>query len=355
MVSSLFSPAAADAIEHELDAYFKDATERAAALDSSYQSVWEALYGLMQAGGKRFRPNMTMLAYDAFGGRDTQSVIPIAAAQELLHLCLLIHDDIIDRDYIRHGVPNIAGRYKVYYQRHLPSSEDITHYAHSTATLAGDLMLSGAFELLLKSSVSAEQKITVHRLLSEAVFVVAGGELMDTEASFIPSSDGNSLKVALYKTAHYSFVTPLVTGAYLAGADDAQIQALRHYAEALGVAYQLVDDLLGVFGAEKQTGKSSLADIREGRRTYLVEQALAHMNSNDKMLFNLAFGNQQATTEAMITAKELLVSTGARQHTEALIDTYRAEAHGAIAELQLGEVQQEKFTRLIDLVTKRSS
>src|SRR5690606_5119422 len=155
--------------------------------------------------------------------------------------------------------------------------------------------------------------------------------------------------------ARYSFVTPLLTGAMLAGAADGQKAALKDYAEALGIAYQLVDDLLSVFGEEKQTGKSTLGDIREGKRTFMVEEAMNVMATNDKILFNQAFGNQQATTESIIQAKNLLVKCGAKEKTEQEIAKYKAAAQAALGKLDSGIDQKQTFEKLIGIVTERAS
>lgn len=355
MTHSLFSKDDAQAIEVRIQDYFADAIKRSETVSPAYAYLWQNLLDLIQAGGKRFRPNMTILAYKLFDGQEVDAILPIATAQELLHFSLLIHDDIIDRDYMRYGVTNISGRYKGRYHKYLRDDYEVTHFAHSSAILAGDLMLSGAHELITQSTVDPELRRTAQAMLCQSVFDVAGGELLDFEVSILPYTPGDALKIALYKTARYSFVTPLLTGAMLAGADDRQKGSLKQYAEALGIAFQLVDDLLSVFGAEKQTGKSTLGDIREGKRTFMVEEAMNLMSTNDKILFNQAFGNQQATTESIIQAKELLISSGAKTKNEQVIAEYKNKAYQAVDALELHEDKKEKLRELVRLVTERAS
>lgn len=294
-----------------LDKFFEQSIQNAAKIDPSYERLWRNLYSLIQSGGKRLRPKMTLMTYRAFGGDDISSIIPIAAAQELLHFALLIHDDVIDRDYIRYGVANIAGHYRLEYSQYLSSPGSLTHYAHSAAILGGDLMLSGAHQLIATSELSEKDKIKAQHLLSVGVFEVAGGELLDTELSFNPYKNGDALKVATYKTASYSFVLPLLTGAHLAGANEERRNTLRQYAIALGIAYQLTDDLLSVFGDERQTGKSTVSDIIEGKRTYLVEMAFEAFTPADQATFMMTFGNSKATPPEIEAAKHLLESSGA--------------------------------------------
>jgi len=352
-MDSTFTGDGSHAIEKELDSYFNRYISASKDISMSYERLWVNLHKLIKSGGKRLRPKITLLAYEIFGGKHPDSVVSIAAAHELLHFSLLIHDDIIDRDYMRYGVPNIAGRYQAFYQKHVTNDTDLVHYSHGAALLAGDLMLAGAHELIAQSPVSAEKKQIAQNLLAQSIFDVAGGELLDTEASFIPYTKGDAEKIALYKTSHYSFVIPLLTGAKLAVITAEQEAHLKDYAEALGIAYQLVDDLLGVFGNEETTGKSVLGDIREGKQTFLIEKAMERMPTEDKILFNLAFGNPFATSELIHQAKELLVSSGGKEITEKEIKKYKAKALLAASELRLPKAAEDKLVHLVKITTDR--
>ena len=338
-----------------INSFFEQSIAAATRIDASYRHLWESLYGLIRSGGKRLRPQMTIMAYQAFGGKDIDKIIPIAAAQELLHFSLLIHDDVIDRDYVRYGVPNIAGRYKVSYSKYVATPDDQTHYAHSAAVLGGDLMLSGAYQLVGTSNLSDNQKALAQGYLAQGIFEVAGGELLDTELSFIPYNKGDALKVAKYKTASYSFISPLMTGAEIAGIGESKKTALHDYALSLGIAYQLVDDLLGVFGDEEETGKSVSSDIVEGKRTFLIERALSSFSDSEKAVFMLAFGNPLATAMEVKNIKILLETSGAREATEKKINEYVISANKALNSLDLEAEHYEKFLAFITKVTERSS
>ncbi len=342
------------ALDETINGFFERSIDYATRIDPSYRQLWEILYGLIRSGGKRLRPQMLLMAYEAFGGQDSKKMIPVAAAQELLHFCLLIHDDVIDRDYIRYGTSNVAGRYLTAYASFVKTPENLTHYAHSAAILGGDLMLSGAYRLIADSTLNEEEKNVANGLLSTAIFEVAGGELLDTELSFAPYSDGDALKVARYKTASYTFVSPIMTGASLAGINEKQTRALNEFSQALGIAYQLVDDLLGVFGVEEQTGKSTSSDITEGKRTYMVEKSLAMMSDAQKRRFTKAFGNPDARVDDIENARKLLKSTGGEAATEELIQTYAEQAHAAILQMDLSEQYQSEFEKLVTRVTERS-
>lgn len=342
-------------VNHVIDQYFDQSIIAAGAISESYQLLWKYLQTLLRSGGKRVRPQMTLLAYDAFGGRDHATLLPIAAAQELLHFSLLIHDDIIDRDYIRYGVPNIAGQYDTQYHPYVHDKIERIHYANSAAILGGDLMLSGAYQMIAGSHLSSNDKIIAQSLLGQSIFEVAGGELLDTEAAFLPVKPGDAVQIARYKTASYSFVIPLLTGAKLAGASESQQQVLRTFATALGIAYQLVDDLLGVFGVEEKTGKSTSGDIREGKHTFMVEQCLERLDAKQRVLFDISFGDPDATPATIAKVKELFITSGAKDITEQTILKYATDARIALQDLTIDHEHLASFESFITKVTDRTS
>lgn len=342
-------------VDAAISEFFETSITHATQIDSSYRQLWETMYGLIRSGGKRLRPRMTLLAYEAFGGTETERIIPVATAQELLHFSLLIHDDIIDRDIVRYGTPNVTGRYIKRYSSFIQDEKDTIHYANAAALLGGDLMLAAAHEMIATSELAAEQKSIASRLLARSIFEVAGGELLDTESSFVPYTTGDAFKIARYKTAGYSFIGPLVTGASLAGGDKNQIAALRVYGNSLGIAYQLVDDVLGVFGDELSTGKSSSSDITEGKRTFMVEYALDHLSEADKARFMEGFGNLDAGQQAIQAVRDLLVTSGALAEVKRVIGKYSDEARAAITFLKLSKPHETAFNELITSVTERTS
>ena len=342
-------------IERIIEDYLETSTKQAAELDPFYARLWQAVSSLIQAGGKRLRPKLTIMSYQAFGGKDAKLMLPIAAAQELLHAALLVHDDIIDRDYTRYGVANIAGQYKTHYSQHVSSADSQVHYAHSAAILAGDLLISGAYQLIASSQIADDDKLVAQQLLGQGIFRAAGGELLDTELSFMPHQANSALKVARYKTASYSFALPLLTGAVLAKTSSKDRQILTDFADAIGIAYQLTDDLLGTFGNEEETGKSTVSDITEGKRTFIIESAFELFSPADKEAFMATFGNINATPQEVESAKQLLLSSGAKAKAEAKIYEYDEEAKLSVAKLELEDHYRQSFLDIITSATKRSS
>ena len=241
-------------IDRRLDQFFDEQIVKSHTQSKEYERLWKTIKTVAMSGGKRLRPYLLMTSHAAFSGTD--DVLEIATAHELLHISMLMHDDIIDRDTTRHGEPNVAGRYQVIYKPQV-TSDDIDHYANTAALLAGDLLISSAYSLINSSShLHDSQKTHAIHILHDSIFTVVGGELSDVESSFMSPDLVNPLHVAHYKTAIYSCVNPLLTGAVLAGASEEDQNLLRDFGVNLGIAFQLTDDLLGVFGSSAKTGKS---------------------------------------------------------------------------------------------------
>lgn len=251
-------------------------------------------------GGKRVRPRLVLDAYAALGGTNIDDAVRLAAAMELWHAALTIHDDLLDDDDYRRGKANAIGIGR----KRLAVSADkgsLNHPASellgtSYGLLTGDLLLAGAMLQIadLDAARDTRQKITA--LLRRAMSRTAQGELSDitfgvemakgsetyaaltTGAANGPdlSNQQAVIDVARNKTAAYSFVSPLLSAAILAGATEETTALLGEVGEFLGEAYQVHDDVLGVFGQESTLGKSTLGDLREGKRTLLIVFAEEH-------------------------------------------------------------------------------
>ncbi|GAA1515405.1 geranylgeranyl diphosphate synthase type II [Agromyces terreus] len=262
------------AIEVELGAIFADARRRAGDLDPHYAALWRSL-AQQSSGGKRIRPHLVRLAYSGFGGTDEALATRVAVAFELLHTAFLIHDDVIDQDTVRRGDPNVAARFAARAIRHGTDERTSGIWGETAAVLAGDLALSRAHREIALLPVDRTRRGRLLDILDRAVFVSAAGELADVvnAGDAEPTSMPRVLATLEQKTAVYSFECPLAAGAVLAGASDPAIAALERFGRFVGIAFQITDDVLGVFGDPAITGKSASSDLREGKRTALIAHA----------------------------------------------------------------------------------
>lgn len=246
---------------------------RATAATPALGLLWERI-GEGLEGGKRIRPQLVFHAYAAFGGRDGEGCATLGAALELLHAALLVHDDVIDRDFVRRGRPNVAGLYRDdAVARGLPDDE-ARHLGASVAVIAGDLLLAGAFRLADRASVDPEVRERITDVMHAAVSDAAAGELEDVlMAHDTDRTLEDVLVMEQLKTAAYSFAAPLRLGAILAGAPAGRAEDVARVGMLVGTAYQVIDDVLGTFGDAAQTGKPVTSDLREGKLTVLTAYA----------------------------------------------------------------------------------
>ncbi len=336
-----------------LDTLFARRIHEAEAIDVEYAALWNAIRRLAAAGGKRLRPYMVVLGSSMQAPRDTGWVLPAAAAQELLHLAMLVHDDIIDRDTIRYGIKNVSGQYDESYGPDVADSLERRHFSDSAALLAGDLLIAEAYTVLHQCEVKEAAILRAQVILSQSIFRVVGGELLDTESAFRPIEQVNVQTIAEQKTASYSFIGPLVMGATLAGEPASTIEQLRAFGKTLGVAFQLKDDLLGVFGDETVTGKSASTDIREGKHTHLIEQFYQLGNAEQKVAFKAVFRKSAASDGELDEARRLLIDSGAKAAVEARIQSHIEEATTILRDIPMHETARASFMYLMELTIIR--
>ncbi|WP_353809743.1 polyprenyl synthetase family protein [Agromyces sp. SYSU T00194] len=262
-----------DPLEADLRGFFAESRSRAERLGPHYRALWDALEQA-SAGGKRIRPRLVQLAHDGLGGTERIAVRRVGLAFELLHTAFVIHDDVIDGDLTRRGAPNVAGAFRDRARAHGADDARAALWGETAALLAGDLALAAAHRLIAEIELAPDRRTRVLDLLDHAVFVSAAGELADvTNAEAEQLSIDDVVATLEQKTAVYTFQAPLQAGAVLAGADEAAVAALGRFGRLAGIAFQLADDVLGVFGDEQATGKSTLSDLREGKQTTLIAHA----------------------------------------------------------------------------------
>lgn len=308
----------ADAV---LDEVLAAGARRAATLGPAYAELWASLTRACE-GGKRFRPALVVLAHGSLGGREPDAAARVGAAVELLHTAFVVHDDVIDGDHIRRGRPNVSGTFAATGFRAGLDERGVRTYSDTAGILAGDLALVAAVRTVATCGAPPEVTDRLLDLVDHAVHASAAGELDDVRHGLgvaDSASLGDVLTVSERKTAVYSFALPLQAGAVLAGADDDVVDALGRIGRLLGIGFQLVDDVLGVFGDEAVTGKSALTDLREGKGTPLVAHARTTPAWDD---LSRLVGDPELGTDGADRARALLTACGARAFVEDLAVGY---------------------------------
>ena len=323
-----------DAVRRRVDArlpiWLSPKLANAAAVSAEVHAVAEAVSTLALRGGKRMRPALLAAAYEAFGGEGGLDAIELPMiALELLQVYLLVHDDWMDDDPVRRGGPavHILLRERLGDQR----------LGDAGAILAGDLASGYAQEALLGATLPAERVLRAARGYAHLQEEVVSGQLAEmqaTPAGTLGRTPAPSVEtIHALKTASYTVTGPLAIGALLAGADDATAARLANFGRPLGVAFQLRDDLLGVFGDPSATGKPVWNDVRQGKRTALVAEM--HGDAKAEAVLARAFGRPDASDADLEAVVRAMESSGARARVEARVAELVAEARRALEALSL--------------------
>jgi geranylgeranyl diphosphate synthase type I len=342
-----YAPAVDRAVRDALGAL----SEQLCSIDPALRPAADALVAA-GASGKRLRPALVSWAYATHSDTDPEAVLGAAIAVELVHTSALIHDDVIDRSATRRGRASLhAGFTAMHGDGWSGSAED---YGRSVAILLGDVLLSAASEQLLSCAVPHEVLQRAHAAFTRLQIEVMAGQFLDVDAAARGDADRERAKrIATLKSGRYSVSRPLELGALLGGADPNVATALLAVGDPLGVAFQLGDDLLGVFGDPEETGKPSGADLAEGKRTLLVAETLSRLAPEDRASFLARLGQPDLTDGDVALLRELITSCGARTAVEVHIRTAADEARQAIDALPLPEQPRSELHELAGWMTTR--
>lgn len=259
--------------------------------------------------GKRFRPIFFINSYLGFAKKVAPGLYTSALSVELLHNFALIHDDIIDRANLRRGQPALQYIYANYLKNH-----HLTKFqGQDLALLTGDLIFALAIQSFLAIEENLVRKEKALKHLMRTAIHTCTGEFIELlyglkDLSLIKKQD--IYKIYDLKTAHYSFASPLVSGAILAGAAAKETDILHQYGLYLGRAFQIKDDLISMFGQENLIGKSILSDLQEAKITLLVWYAYHHGDRHDQTIIRNILSKQRVTIADLLKMREVVVSSG---------------------------------------------
>ncbi len=297
-----------------------------------------------QEGGKKLRAYLVWLGFRVGGGNNLIQVLPISLAVEIFHSFLLIHDDIIDKSDFRHGKPTIHKQYEKAYG---------TQFGISKAIIMGDFFCFDAFLLIADSNFPAEVKIECQKEIVTVLTQTGWGEALDLEYSFSGAKLADILAVADLKTARYSFVGPLTVGAKLARANKPAMAALEKYGLAVGLAFQIQDDILGVFGDEKTLGKPVLSDMREGKNTLLIHKARQLAGERDRKSLSRLWGKSDADSGDLEKVKAIVGISGAMMWCESENQRLVGAAKRQIEKISRDPRLQAELAQIADYVISR--
>lgn len=254
------------------------------------KELYKAVRHLPSVGGKRLRPLVAMLACEAVGGK-MEKALPFGVALELIHTFTLIHDDIMDEDEERRGIPSVHAR-----------------FGNDTAINAGDLLFAKAFHVLTDLDVEPTILKKLTREIAAMTIQICEGQQMDISFEEMEAGENKLMEMIEKKTAR-TFQSSAKGGAMIGNGGDIEVKAFENYGRNMGMAFQLWDDCLDVIGGEK-LGKPIGSDIRKRKKTLLVLHAMKNAGEKDKKVLKSILGNKKVSEEEIDKAIKILKETG---------------------------------------------
>lgn len=341
-------------IQSTLDSFVDDQAGLLEPLGGDAGRLVEAARASM-SGGKRLRSAFCFWGYGAVSSPDADepALLRAAAALELLHASALVHDDYMDSSATRRGRPATHKAFEtVHRQQGWPGSAE--QYGAAAAILLGDLLLCWSDELLRRCGLPHEAVHTALGFFDTSRSEVITGQFLDVSVQARGTSDVNqAMQVVRYKSAKYSVERPLHVGAALAGAGDNMFEALSRFGLPLGEAFQLRDDLLGVYGDPAVTGKPAGDDLTEGKRTVLVALALLHASAADARLLDEALGSPLTEPEVE-ELRRVITTSGAHSEVERRIQELTEQSLGALDQAPVTDRSREVLRELAAAATQRA-
>ena len=347
------------AVEEELSIFLNRESAYLNSISSDLSPVSAALTSFLLDSGKRLRPLFAYAGFAAAGGAIEKSTTRAMAALELLQACALIHDDLMDGSDTRRGKPSIHRHFE---SIHMQDQLDgfAPQYGLSAAVLLGDLALVWSDQMINSAGLSTEQYARMIPLYNEMRVELMAGQFLDIhEQTQKDTSTDRSLKIARYKSGKYTIERPLHIGAVIGKPDksdhSALLDALSRYGLPLGEAFQLRDDMLGIFGDPEVTGKPAGDDLREGKRTVLIAMTLEALDETGRAELLAYLGQPDISLAKIEELRALITSSGAVEKVENLIEKLTNDSLAAIKDPSIHPSSREFLTYIALSAVKRSA
>jgi geranylgeranyl diphosphate synthase, type I len=323
-------------------------------IDPALNQVADAIEAFVLGRGKRLRPAFAYCGFRGAGGQDSDNVVAAVSALELVQASALIHDDVMDGSDTRRGEPSVHRRFGA---THIGYGwrGDPAGFGSAAAILLGDLCLAWSDELLHTSGLDPGALARVRPVFDLMRTEVVAGQYLDVHAqATADTSVQRAAVIARYKSAKYTVERPLLMGAAIADADEPVRAAYSAYGLPLGEAFQLRDDILGVFGDPTRTGKPAGDDLREGKRTHLVALAVAAAPPSAVAELHRLLGDATLDAEGVDRLREIIVTSGALAETERRITELAERAVAALATAELDPIAGQMLDEMARVATVRA-
>jgi geranylgeranyl diphosphate synthase type I len=349
--SGIFNPIYKQKISIFLEDFFSEKQEKLSLINTWGRDVSEKLVPFITQG-KLLRGSLVLFVYETYAGEISEDALRVAAAIELLHSSLLIHDDIMDNDSIRRGQSTVFAQYQMLAEeKKFPNA---VHFGQSMGICSGDIGFFFAFQLLSTITNTLIQQSLLH-LCTQEMITVGLAQMQDVYFGYTKDlvAEKDIEKVYVTKTGRYTFSLPMMMGGLLAQQNETTIQKLEKLGENLGLIFQLKDDELSLFGNEEVTGKPEGSDIRENKKTvyrlYLFDKASA----DEKEKLEDIFGKSAITTDELLYVRQLIKTLDIQKMIDKKIQQLKIQAQSSITTLALPETATEYLLQLVTYISER--
>jgi geranylgeranyl diphosphate synthase type I len=337
-----------------LDIYIKKKIKEASENGSIPKDLIKKLFTISRLG-KKVRGALLVLGYKASGGKNDKAILDASIFIELFQTGLLIHDDIMDQDDLRRSLPTIHKQYELAIKTK-KSADQARLFGESMAISIGDLALFLAYEKLNKSNFPVNLVNRASQVFTNYAQRVVYGQALDISSSIFPRrSESEIVRTMQLKTAEYTGELPLLIGAILSGIkDQKKIEAFKKFGTSFGWAFQISDDLLGIFGSQEKVGKPVGSDLRERKQTLLMLQLNKQGTIKQRKIKNKLFGNKHLRTTDIYKMQKLLKKSGSYDYVVSLGRKYISEGKKLIPKLTNDPDLQKLFKSFLDYTMERA-
>lgn len=333
----------AEDIDQELEKTFQNWSKQIELL-SPKLSALNTVFIQANLGGKRLRGALVKLGYEMVSGISNPEVLKAAIAYEIFQTSILAQDDIIDQATLRRGKPTL----------HKVLGGD--HYAVSQTICLADIGFFLAVQLIADSDFPEDKKNKATSVFAQMVINTGLGEMLDVELPHQQKEkrEEDVLMIHKLKTADYTITYPLLIGVALAGGGEELNHQIKTFGKSLGIAFQIQDDILGVFGDEKELGKSVTSDIEEDKNTLLITYALEHADDKQRNTLDRYYGKEKIGQEELEQIKKVFVETGALQYSQQKASELVKEANKVIADMNILDDKKKMLNEMANFLVHRS-
>ena len=347
-------------VDKRLSKYFHEKLEHAVTESESIEYITELSKHINEynlRGGKRIRPAFVVEGYRAVGGEDIDAIYDAALAVETMEGFLLIHDDMMDRDDLRRGGKTVHSIYREWFKKEFNGNDkEAEHFGDSMAIDAGDIVETFGPELIATSNFPAERRVEAIKKYAVITRYTGYGQALDLIVEKLPVekvTEKHVLTVHKFKTSLYTITGPLQIGVILAGGSKEQQGIMEQYGENVGIAFQIQDDILGIYADEKKLGKPVGSDLKEGKRTLLILKALEKGTPEQQEKLKSFLGKQDITPEDVKEAQKIIEETGSLAYSKQLAIDYAKKGIQAIENADFNQEAKEYMLGIADYLINR--